>query len=617
MITRWLAVLSFVILLSGRARADTRCGAPADEWLRACASESRVAMKLVDCPAAVAVVELAPEAAAPFRVELSRKPGAFRVESGVGLSPIGDFPDWAKEPAERRAAFDALTACVKARSAAPLLGDDVDRSTAATRRRPWVLLSALVAAAAAVAFSRKARARRALVASGAALAAALVVFVARRALVPVQFFHQNGQGPLWIAFAAAGDAGSYGPGYPEIFQWLVSGAARADRALLLAQEIGAAFVPALVFSVARQVGARPAVAALLGTAVAVDPILSRLARSESYFATILTLLTAAATLLPLTADRGVRTPARVLAAIAAALFVAQAARVHPLAWVPAAPLPLIAFLAADRPRRGVSVLAWVTLTILAILAALVLPTMLAALRGRLGEEFMPAAIELARRRGPFALGAVALAAALFAVRRAQPAARPVFALAVALSAASMGNVLRNDAAMIDAAWLHGFVPVIAAAIAALSTATPSRASIALAPILLLHVLHDARSLSLPTDAAEQAFCLEWRERLPPGAQVAWLERAGARVLALPLDGHALPRAVRIQDDATPTLAKDGPRFWYRGSLCETPEGAPRCTAFERSHRLRPIESRTLPAVASLPWLPIGPSPITVQLYAIE
>lgn len=52
------------------------------------------------------------------------------------------------------------------------------------------------------------------------------------------------------------------------------------------------------------------------------------------------------------------------------------------------------------------------------------------------------------------------------------------------------------------------------------------------------------------------------------------------------------------------------------SLCATEDGRAQCDAFERRYRLVAVERASLPAIASLPWLPFHGSTVEVVLYRV-
>jgi hypothetical protein len=427
-----------------------------------------------------------------------------------------------------------------------------------------------------------------------AVAAMALVFFLRQAMQSFAFFHQNGQGAQWIDFAFRGDAGEYGPGYGEVFGWVARGR-RPDRGVAELQGVLAASIPLSVYAIARCSGAARSTAMVLGAAMAFDPVLARLARSESYFSLIAALIFAAAAVVALTDLRH-----RWLGLGAAGLLLAQAARVHPLAWVPCALVPLVLLCRPGRPRDRVRRTALAALVIAAVAAPLVLPSLRAPLPGALGPGFLPGARALlARTWIPIAIGG-ALATGL-AVRFPKVGIR-AWVLAAVCAVAFATDVLRGDAKVVHAAHLLLYLPALIAAISAVQP------GLALSVVAMIHVLVERPMHALPTDALELQWAMQWREELPRGATVAALQRAEHRLLLLPLTGDALPVAVPLEST---------PAFYYRSSLCFTPEGAPECVMFESTHKLRMISARRLPSIASLPWAPMPAGEIEVALFAVE
>lgn len=610
---RALAALLLVLCWSGMASAAPPCP-DAEAWVQRCAQRSGLPMRVASCPANATLVVVTGSDGSPLTVEVSRRADAFRTVGGVGLSPLGNFPDWKNEPEARRHALDALTSCAKD-------GLTVERASQVLppptlgggHTWPFALLFASAAALAALLAGQRRRLGRQV---GLGVLAVVATVLVRRLFPVLPFFHQNGQAPLWVAFAVQGDAGAYGPGYPEIFHGVAALSARPDRAIGLLQEALAALVPLCLFAIARACSARPGVALLVGLWAALDPMLVRIARTEVYFATIVSLLCLAGAQIAWACSPHVPRRARHLALLAGALFIAQAARVHPLAWVPASVLPAIALLAERRqPLRRSLLVAGAIGVVVALVDG---PMMLRALRSDLGGAFLPGAIAVARGRYRLALVVLALVAPLLAAKRTRPLGKPLLVLSFVLAMAGLADVLALDARPSDLAYHHAYLPAVIAAFAALSSLGPAPWSGALLVCLgVAHAVSDRRTLVIPTDAREQAFCLEWRESLPPEAQVTWVARADKRVLELPLVGKGLPRAAPIRDSDPRPPTAGVLRFYYRGSLCTTPEGAPLCRAFEDAHRLRAVQSRTFPGVNVVPWLPLGPDPITVTLFAIE
>jgi len=613
MIARAVAALLAIGVLVATSSASARCGDPARNWARSCGAEQQVEVTLTDCPSGVALLESRAPGGAALRVELSHNAKALARVGDVGISPVGEFADWAKEPETTRRAFDAVVACVRARGAGPLLDEVEVRATpVASRAFPWLL----VIGVALLVVSRITRdTRRTLFVTGATVASVAAVFALRRWLVPTLFFHQNGQAPLWIEFALRGDSAGYGPGYGEIFRPWVARALRPDLRLILAQEVASAFVPACAFAIARGVGARPTVAVLCGVAVAFDPLAMRLARSESYFATIMTLLMLAAA--------AIAGPVRrvrfrfFVAALASGFLIAQAARVHPLAWIPSALVPLVVLAGRGPTLRNARHTALAALVVALVVAVTTLPAMRAVLVGDLGSRFLPSALALLRRGAlPIAI-LLALSMASVALRSTRRVGRRVVIVMLVGFAAVLSNIVSIDTRMIASAYVHLFLPSALAGVVALAVLLPARvSSVVVAALFAAHFVHDRRVLIVPTDAAEQEWCMTWRDSLPRGANVVWVERAGLRVLGLPLASSGV-NALPIHADHEPHVPESGTRFYYRSSLCSTADGADLCARFESSHRLRLIERRRLPAIPSQPWHTYPVDDIVVELFAIE
>lgn len=571
-----------VFFFASAARAD-RCGDEARAWIDRCSKSSGVAFTLVDCPPSIAILST-PD----VRIELSTSNKAFVRAGEYGLSPVGDFADWKLEPEPRRRAFDAAVQCVKNEAPTALLAGAAPPSAngVPARRGPWLPLAAAILALAVCV--------RSLRPTLVAIAAIALVFFLRQLMQPFVFFHQNGQGAQWIEFAAHGDAGEYGPGYAELFGWVARGA-RPDRGVALLQGVLAATIPLSVYAIARASGAARSTALVLGAAMAFDPVLARVARSESYFSAMAALLFAAAAVIASTDRRR-----RLCGLLAAGLMVAVAARIHPLSWVPCALVPLVLLCRPGRPRDRIVRTAIAAAVVAAIATPLVLPSMRTALHGHLGSGFMPGArASLQMTWLPVAV-AVAIVTGL-ALRFPKVGVRAWVLVAVVASAFAT-DVLAHDAKVVHAAHLHLFLPALIAAVSAVQPA------LALSAVAMVHVVVERPLRALPTDAMELQWAMEWREQLPRNATVAVLQRAEQRLLLLPFTGDGLPTAVPLESSAP---------YYYRSSLCFTPEGAPACVMFESTHTLRPIAVRRLPSIASLPWAPMPEGELEVGLFAVE
>jgi hypothetical protein len=491
---------------------------------------------------------------------------------------------------------------------------------------PWLLVVALCFAAAA---SPVPRAR-----SVAALfALTLATGVGRWLLVPFNFFHQNGHGPEHVERAIGAISIGFGPGEHELFHGAIALAPRDPEASVAAvQSLLAMLSPACAWMIARAVGARGALPWALAVAVALDPMLARLARSESYLSAGSSLAFIA---LALTARAGVATwrrPSFLLLAVAAGAVVAQAARLHPWLWAASATAPLPLLLARGAPRRRLSAALAATLAIALTtlvtsgramwaaahddLASRLSDTLLWSLPGRLQGLLPPVLIALvalvARSRHRRSAGLAALAAAL------------TFALFTAADLPAATH-LRP--------WIHGayarlylpaWVALVAWALRDLDVTV--RRSWAAAPCGALLVLGLAWARfpverTIPVDAQEQALARGWRQQLPQTETLLWLARADVAVLRLPIYPHDDPNAPHLlpadpERLIAPHESDRRPQRYYRSSLCSTAAGAAACARFEATHRLTPIATWTLPATPSYVFEYVTPS-VRVGLYRVE
>ncbi len=476
-----------------------------------------------------------------------------------------------------------------------------------------------------------------------ALGLVAAVVALRWAVVGPAFFHQNGQGALWIDAVIMGDR-LYGPGFSELFSALIGLApSRPDRALFLAQSVLAGASVVAAFGLMRRSGvstegALP-VAAALTAGVALHPTLARVAMSESYFASCLSLELFAAWSLTLAWwPRGDRTAKlRALAPTAAAgLLLSLSVSIHPVAWIPSAAVPLVLLVGPGSARRRVRRTALAYAVVGAVVAATALPGVLTVLRGQLGQSWGGSAhgthsyIYPDRILHALSPWLVALVVLLIAVRRPLRLVPRMLACIVVVAAASATDVITPSGARAVISWafmaLH--LPVIlAVAAAALSDIPRARWQAAALGVALVIAggVFAARcyraSVEMPTDARELTALLSWRERLPAGSRVVALTRAGRHVLGFPLYPTLDPRRrelVELREPAgsPPTLA--GARtYWYRSSLCSTVEGRAYCAAIERGLSLEPVATAVLPAIWSLNHLPYDARSIPVGLYRVR
>ena len=471
------------------------------------------------------------------------------------------------------------------------------------RTVPWWLFAAACVAAGCWRRLRPARDDLALAAS------ALAVRVALGAWGP---FHVNGQGPLWIDGAQhPEELRAYGPGWTELqgpLAWLLS----PDHGVFMLNLLLSAAIPALVAAVARRVGLGRGSALAAGALAVGDPVLVRIATTESYF-TAITALTVASVWCFVAAapinDR--RTWA--LLRLAGALSAVACARVHPLSYLPLLLVPLIVGAGAGLREAlwtAVSIGLAVALTsgcVLADVATSVahgstappvwwwLAPAWAMLAGLVALAFHPRA----RRLVPALAASMVLGGFVAATYHQsavwQQAALRVVALPVLLTAASL----------LPDAW----------------TSTARRAG-ALSVALALGGLLAGRTIvrSRTTDDDEYTWARRWLLTAPPLCRVTWVAFVGPRrTVFLPTWVHRGP-SVRLDArgplNVGPLLEPLGCTWYIRTTACDTTDGGPACAAVERYLTLSPVASAAFPARASHAGLPYPRATVRTAVFRV-
>jgi hypothetical protein len=448
-------------------------------------------------------------------------------------------------------------------------------------------------------------------------------------MVPAGFFHQNGQGPLWVEAALLGGESPYGPGYAEVFGWAAGlNPSAPDRMVFLSMSIAAAAVPALVWLVARGSGADSRVAWLLAAWAVAHPLLARLAQGESYLAVQLVLILGAAAILAWAGRKRGERDRFLWAIVAAGFLISQAARIHPTSWLPAAVVPLVLLAQPGRPSGRIRRSAMAAGGIAAVVAGTASGAMWDVYAGPLGQQWAPTSlVSVPRLTVAHAAVAVALAAVAFFARSRVHAGLIVGAASATLLVVMSADLLERDVPWIADAYRIQALPVLlASGVASLRLLTLrwKRMPGWLGPmcVVALAILSTAARWSphrtVPTDAREQSWAMTWRSRLPQGTQLVYVRRAGDRILMLPLysGGPVQAMGLEVAPGLTLPQLRAGTAY-YRSSLCSTPEGSSACAAMERGVDLEVMEERDLPAIASQPWAPLAAAPVKVGLYRVR
>ncbi|MBK7859957.1 MAG: hypothetical protein IPJ65_15295 [Archangiaceae bacterium] len=618
------SALVLCLALGAPLTAHASCESTVDEWA-ARGPQPQCSLTAKFCPADGVVLEVD---APPTRltVEVRRTGPGFRTVRGVVLSPVAQVADWSKVTPGLQAAFERLCACVERHpepfpwSAGPPTAGPASGAAPQTpppAALPWRLLLGLLLSAAALALGRARPSRAALLeALAACVALPLVLAAGWRLLVGSAYFHQNGQGPIWVGYALGPAGGSpYGPGFGELFGVIARAFAQGpDGAIFQAVALLCAFTIAPVaWAAARAAGLGAPARWAVALSVGLLPMLARTAQSESYYAVLCALSFLAAAplaLVPLDRERFRLGPRFVGAVLGAGLIVAQAARVHPIGWTPAALVPLALLARPVSPRATLAYLACagagIGLTVGAFSGAAMLEVMNGEMVGRWGALGQRSLL----MRGALPAGLAAATALVLALARARPLACAL-ALAAVPAMAATSQVMGAEMPAIFRAyqllWLAG-------ALGPLLGLRRAAAPLAAAGWLTATALSLGPARTLPTDAAEQRLLIAWRRTLPRPAVVFHLARAGQRVLAVPLFGAQRPFRLDAAQGVPPVPTPGS--FYYRASLCDSAEGAALCAALERDWPLKAVQQAELPAVPSKPDLPYLTPTVRVTLYEV-
>lgn len=651
----WLCLCAIAALLafaSGPAHAQaSRCESAAREWASQCAAKQAISLSPLRCTFGFASFRAAHEGAVLDVEVRADARGAFRIAGNRGLSPLGEFPDWSATPAALQSAFDKVASCSEegipdavfaSAARAPSRAHNEAAPPAAPAPTPWRLVAAFVATAfVGISLARRVRPRR--LVSTAALLSLLgaATWLYRYLLFPKAFFHQNGHGPMWVDCALGGHC-SYGPGFRELFGMAAeANVATAEQGVFFAQGLLAATAPTCAWLIARAVGSPRLVAWALAFVVAIEPGLGRLAQSESYFGVVTWLLLGAAALLATGARWGSRSLAFAIAMSGAGLLIGQAAVVHPIAWIPSALVPFVVLVGRGSPRRrwGLFFTAAAGTGFVALASSGPIVLRIYEEHRRWGSFFGSLLQERLSTLVLAAIVVLVLVSSFGALRRRsflrglarlETHALRTIALAVAWGIGAVLHPFGGLTPWIRHAWWGPYLPAILAAFAAvlasLAARRAYRARVLAATIVALGTASSIASFgaqtALPTDALEARFATTWREKLPNGARVSFLERAGQRITTLPI--YPAPtrniRAIRLRlDDSQKAPQPEAMAFgyYYRSSLCSSEAARAYCDELERGLVLEPIDLATFPARPSMPHLPYDTDEVRVGLYRVQ
>jgi len=599
-------------------------------------TESTGSLTPVSCPApGVLVLSATVPTGPPLRLEVRPGDQGFRQAGAFSLSPIYDG-DWTEAPAAWQTSLDAIAAAVGSR------GGELGRAlvgvpTVAAHgflpesapqappppQTPWFpgLGVALLVLGAGIR-GRQAGKPKDLAVGAALLLGALGLRLAFGSWGPL---HPNGQGPMWLlgAWGKPEILGTYGPGYPQLFTWVARSFAVPDTAVFVANAVlgslaagcGALLVLALDGGRIR--------AWWLGCLLAAEPFMVWAGTSESYYPGILLCLLAGAAGFAAAARDDTPALGKGALVLGAALLLTHGLRTHPLCWPWVAAVPCV-LLARNGPL--VRNAAWALLSAAAI-AAVIATASWGALRhtgslllaqydtGLLSEGALPLP-------GPgfwFAAALWALAARAHGQR----------ALGVALATIPMWAIYTTTSRVFfeSVGWLGSYTGLAAALpLAVTALLIPGSWSPRLAPIPPLALLA-AGLFALgepPTEHAEYRWLRTELMQLGEGSRVAYVDRADLLTMTLP--EHLVPGwscgttsglPVRSEGDVTRGLDPGETRYYYRSSLCSTPQGEPFCAAAERGVALRELARARFPAKQTMSSLSYLDDQVEVVLFAVD
>ena len=176
--------------------AQPSCTRDVETWGQSCADRTGISLTVRFCDVDAIVLRAGTEGFEEHDYEIRGNPeGMFRDVGGIGLAPIGSFV-WDEAPPGMHQTFDALVECLE--HGVPEAASF--RGVQSPPGRLWLLPLALVLVA--FVFERRRRGAHVHWRVGATLGGIVVATLfARVALVGFGFFHQNGQGPMWVDYA--------------------------------------------------------------------------------------------------------------------------------------------------------------------------------------------------------------------------------------------------------------------------------------------------------------------------------------------------------------------------------------------------------------------------------
>jgi hypothetical protein len=437
----------------------------------------------------------------------------------------------------------------------------------------------------------------------------------------------NGLGPMWVDGAARDPAAiaAYGSGYAEIFAPLARLApANPDWAIFACNALLSALVPAAALALARLAGVPRRAALAAALLLSVDPVAIRMAATESYFPSIILLCLGAGTAFLIGArDIGLDRRWSAAAALGSGgLLLAQAARVHPVAWAAVATVPFVAV--ADE-RGGIEQRLRAFFASAMIAGGALMITSSSALLDVLDNVRSATVMRPPPPQPVWSLAWVLVGMAAYAV----VASRRWLAVPAGVSIAAM----LTSRYVYGQSWtwqqcydrLYTTVPVIALCSAIPAILLRSRRAVLVSAVVALCAW---LWLGLPiiggrtTDHLEYRWLREQLAQVPPDCRIIHIATADKRAMALPTYVGLRSRTAIAMDPREPHTVEDGLApagcvYYVHTSLCSSADGRPVCDAIERRLLLVPVARASFPARPSNEGLPYDRDPVETVLARVE
>ena len=115
----------------------------------------------------------------------------------------------------------------------------------------------------------------------------------------------------------------------------------------------------------------------------------------------------------------------------------------------------------------------------------------------------------------------------------------------------------------------------------------------------------------------RGLALAFRQLVPEGRPLVYLERAGRHISVLPVYPKPSPRRLVLTlsaEDTAEVQSLTGEFYYYRSSVCTTAEGRAACARVESTLVLTPLAERAFAARSSINGLDYDEQTVRVALF---